>query len=126
MQLFFTTAIMMLQSNGYAQECPTDSFEPNNTHEDATTLSSGDSISAHSCMYDEDYYAIEIEANSVVSIHTTSLVSTADLDLHLLWTDGSTELAYSLSETSDESIEDFFLPNPGTYYIRIYLSVYRS
>ena len=119
MQFFFTPAIMLLfHSNGYAQECSTDSFEPNNNNQDAAILTSGESISAHSCLYDDDYYAIELESNSVVSIQTTSIIATADLDLYLLSTDGSTELAFSLSDTSNESIEHFFIPDAGTYYIR--------
>ena len=110
MQFFFTSAIMLfISSNGYAQECPSDSFEPNNSHTEAPALTSGEPITAQLCLYDEDYYAIELEANSVVSVHTTSIISTGDIDLYLLSTDGSTELAFSLSETSNESIENFFI-----------------
>ena len=109
MPYFFIPAIMLLNSNGYAQECSSDSYEPNNSHEAAPTLTSGESISAHLCLYDDDYYAIELEANSVVSVQTSSIIPTGDIDLYILSADGSAELAFSLSDTSDESIEEFFI-----------------
>ena len=114
----FSSLALFFANIGYAQECPADSFEPNNTHEDASTLISGDSISAQSCLYDDDYYAIVLDENSVVSISTTSIIPTGDLDLYLLGVDGSTQLAFSLGDSSNESIENFFVPEAGTYYIR--------
>jgi hypothetical protein len=117
---FFSLSLLgiLLSQNAWAEDCSSDAYEPNNTHSEAPLLNSGESISAQACLFDDDYFAITLEADSVVTVETTSIIPTGDLDLYLLSIDGSTELAHSLGDTSNESIIDFYIPEAGTYYIK--------
>ena len=105
-----------------AEECTTDSYEPNNTHGTAYAIETDTSLSGFACMFEDDYYAITLSSDSIVSITTSSIIPTGDLDLYLLSIDGSTVLESSLSETSNESISQFYVANAGTYYIKTVLA----
>jgi len=105
-------------SKAFADECVDDSAEPNNGQQMATSIEADQTISMHSCLYDDDYFSIDLDTGSVVTITTTSQLPTGDLDLYFLSVDASTLLASSLQEGSDESITQYYVPEAGTYYIK--------
>ena len=111
-----------ISNSALAEECTTDAYEPNNTHNTAYELESGANLSAFACMFEDDYYAITLNSDSIVRVTTSSIIPTGDLDLYLLSIDGSTVLASSLTETSNESISQYYVHNAGTYYIKTVLA----
>lgn len=104
--------------------CTDDAYEENDTREVAsgqTALVPGTYSSLRSCPAgssgdDEDFYKIEITADSQVTASISGGTAT-DLDLALLDATG-TVLSRSESTTSMESVTKCL--SPGTYYLRVY------
>ncbi|MEM9216665.1 MAG: leishmanolysin-related zinc metalloendopeptidase [Cyanobacteria bacterium P01_F01_bin.150] len=109
---------------GVFQEMPEDAYEYNDTLESAYDLSREErtwlsTISGLGQQYDDDWYEIDVTPgyeNVVAQIEFTH--AEGDIDLALYDANG-TFITSSISTTDNESI-DTIVPNPGTYYLRVY------
>ena len=101
-------------------ECMEDSFEPNDTYEDATefTTFNTESLSAQICGNNTDFYLINLEETSDLEILVNFTHSEGDLDISLVEANGES-LALGVSSNDNERIFVESLP-ANSYYLIVY------
>ncbi|HIF24463.1 MAG TPA: hypothetical protein EYQ27_21805 [Gemmatimonadetes bacterium] len=106
-------------SSGAAPECPTDSFEPNNTEVAAVPVSLGSSPGLMVCEGDDDYYSLSLGAGSMIDVDVTFLDDDGDVDVQLINAAGDV-LAYGFSTDDDETLS-YSATAAIDVFVRVYL-----
>ncbi len=100
--------------------CAADRNEPNDTSLDAVALD-GTISGAVACPNDSDFYQIEVtEAGAELTVTATFDTIFGDVDLALLGSDGTTEIARATTRGGTERLART-IDTPGTYFIRAFL-----
>ena len=108
-------------------QCTDDSFEPNNTPNDATTVSEQDYPNL-ACCGEPDWYKIDLNTGDKLEVLITFVQENGDLDLWVF--DSATvfggdtlscdnALGCGITETSNEEVTVESIPADGTYYLAV-------
>ncbi len=96
-----------------------DSYEPDNTYEQASPIETNGTIQTHNfhVQGDEDWISFHAQAGAWYRIETGNLGSACDTVLHLYGPDGTTELAYNDDGgVGLASLINWQAPTSGTYF----------
>jgi len=105
----------------YFQDCPPDSYEPNDGKKAATPITAGNTISATlNVIYDEDWFAFDTTKTGKLNVTLKSIPSDCDYDLEVYRDDGITLIDGSYSSLSYDEKITRLIDTPGRYYIRVY------
>lgn len=103
---------------------PLDSFEPDNSAAQAVTITTNGVSQSHNFTPngDQDWIKFDVDTISLpYVIQTDGLSGDCDTVLHLVGTDGATELASNDDYGSGErSLITYIFPSVGTYYARVH------
>jgi hypothetical protein len=108
-------------------QCTDDNFEPNNTPNDAKTVSEQD-YPGLACCGEPDWYKIDLNTGDKLEVLITFVQENGDLDLWVF--DSATvsggealscdnALGCGITETSNEEVTVESIPADGTYYIAV-------
>lgn len=111
--------------NGYdlslvveSPDCTADDREDDDTFEQATEVSAGDTIEGTVCASDADWFTLVLPPDVPLELTLSLDNAVGDLDLQIIGADGETVVAQSATQSDEESI-DFLVDNAGRYYIRV-------
>lgn len=112
------TVSLVVTPEPVADPCLENGLEPDDSIIDANALTAdGIPVQRRICASDQDFFAITIAENSVLTLQSLFVDANGDLDMQLLDASG-TELESSEGVTDEENIERE-LP-AGVYYVRIF------
>jgi hypothetical protein len=98
---------------------PRSEVEANNSFLTATSFTMGQTVrGALSLSTDVDWFKFTGNAGQTVILFADSANAALDLDLRLVCTDGTTQLAFSALGAGGHDLVVFTLPAAGTYYMR--------
>ena len=100
-------------------DCDADAFEPNNSPDDAPTVTAGDYSLIQCDSDDDDYLAVELNNGDTLTATIAFSHALSDIDLTLVDTNGTTTLDSSLSTSNSEEVSHTATA-AGTYFIRVY------
>lgn len=98
--------------------CEDDSQEPNDSRERAVPLSSNNLRNLRICPNDDDWYALEVEAQEVIDVEATFTHADGDIDIAVVDPNGAT-LRSGTSTNDNESLV-VRATTSGTHYVRVY------
>lgn len=95
-----------------------DSYEPNNTTQEAKVIKSHEYLEAtiHEAA-DVDYYKVSYQLGSTINLELTEIPTGMDLDLFLLDSSFKPVLKSTNAKNANETIT--YQGNPGTYYLKV-------
>lgn len=94
-----------------------DSFEENDTHHTAASLQAG--LYTHLACLDDDWYHLRLDEEATLTIAVAFSHAHGNIDMQLLWEDGSTKLTEATTRTDNEHIRIPRL-SAGNYLLRVY------
>ncbi len=99
-----------------------DHLEPNNTRASASTITHGIVEDVDLCAGEdtEDWYALELAANQIVTLDLTFTHADADLDLSL-YAPGATAPTVIAESQNNNERNNYTTTVPGIYYVRAFL-----
>ena len=97
--------------------CEDDGLEDDDEYVQATVLANPDSIGGNRCPDDDDWFAIDLAADEVLTATLTIGDAQGDLDL-VLWDAAGARLIHNESEEPFESIT-FLAPTAGTFGLQV-------
>jgi len=98
--------------------CPNDIHEPNNSLSNTVQLSSGSHDGLLICPGDTDWFTLPMILGQHVQATAHFQHNDGDLDMHLIGPDGSSIVASSISETSNEELT-WVAQNSGPHHLKI-------
>ncbi len=114
-----TTANHNYQLVVYSQDCPPDSYEPNDGYLAATPITAGNTTEATiNVNSDEDWFVLDTAKTGKLNVTLKNIPSDCDYDLEVYKDDFITPIEGSYSY-NDEKITRI-INEPGKYYIRVY------
>jgi hypothetical protein len=110
------------------QACQADEFEPNGSPigagvvQDAALLAEGQYDDLVACDGDDDWYAVELQADQRLAANIAFTSANGDLEMALYASDQMTLLDSSEGLQNTESVALLRAPAAGRYYVRVYLA----
>jgi PKD repeat protein len=109
--------------------CNSDQFEPNGSpfemngiNQNATQVTSGTYDQLYTCIGDDDWYRIRVEANQALSAAIVFNTNDGDLDLALYAADGTTLIERSAGLQGQEIVDVLRNLQAQDYLLRVYLN----
>jgi len=117
----FVTALFVMASPPQAQAqaaCTNDAFEPNDTNETATPLTSGEQVSGQICGNESDRFAFPVEMGETIDISLLHTHADGNLQLILRDEEGNTR-AFLVSQTDNEEA-NFVSSRSGNFVASVF------
>jgi subtilisin family serine protease len=105
----------------YSQDCPPDSYEPNDGRLVATPITAGNTIAATiNVNTDEDWFVLDTAKIGKLNVTLKSIPTDCDYDLEVYESDGTTLIDGSYSSSCNDEKITKIINETGKYYIRVY------
>jgi alpha-tubulin suppressor-like RCC1 family protein len=105
----------------YSQDCPPDSYEPNDGHLAATPVTAGSTTAATiNVSTDEDWFVLDTTKTGKLNITLKNIPMGCDYDLEVFKDDFITPIDGSYSCTNYDEKITRLINETGKYYIRVY------
>ena len=102
----------------------TDTFEDNDALDAPAPLTPGIHPQLMACPYDEDYYALDLNAGDALQVDARFVHASGDVDLRL-YSPAGAQVAKSLSNSDDESLS-YAVTAAGAYVLKVALDPYAA